>query len=258
LEFSIILPTLNESARIGDQVARCLALSPRPEVIVADGGSTDGTCSRVEACGARLVGPIRRGRAHQMNAGAAASEGDVLVFLHADVKLSQRAYAALLGALRDPDLVGGAFRRRFDSPSRLLDLGCRLADGRGRWLRIYLGDQAIFTRREVFGRLGGFPDILLFEDLEFSRRMARLGKTRLIEEPVYASSRRFDREGNLRRLSRNLWLTTLYCAGADPDRLARCYYPGYYADPGQEARPVARAALGGSGRGLPGGTEETE
>src|SRR5437867_3189488 len=87
LEFSIILPTLNESAGIGDQIARCLALTPRPEVIVADGGSTDGTCSRVAACGARLVGPVRRGRAHQMNVGAAASEGDVLVFLHADVKL---------------------------------------------------------------------------------------------------------------------------------------------------------------------------
>ena len=233
MEYSIIIPALDEAGRIGRQVAACGALRPRPEVIVVDGGSGDETRLLAARAGARVVASPRRGRAPQMNAGARAAGGDVLLFLHADVNLSQAAFGALQKALGDPDLLGGAFRRRFDSPSLLLKLGCRLSDARGRRLRVYLGDQALFVRREVFDRLGGFREILLFEDVEFSRRLARLGKTRLIEEPIVASGRRFEKEGAFRRLSRNLWLTALYLAGADPDRLARRYYPGYYPSSGE-------------------------
>jgi rSAM/selenodomain-associated transferase 2 len=231
MQCSLIIPTLNEAGRIGKQVAACAALRPRPEVIVVDGGSRDDTRLRASRAGARVIAAPRRGRAPQMNAGARAAAGDVLLFLHADVSLPQAAFGALQEALGDSELLGGAFRRRFDSSSLLLDLGCRLADARGRRLRVYLGDQALFVRREAFDRLGGFREMLLFEDLEFSRRLARLGKTRLIEEPIVASGRRFEKEGALRRLSRNLWLTALYLAGGDPDRLARRYYPGYYPLP---------------------------
>lgn len=229
MEFSIIIPALDEADRIGTAVARCLSLRPRPEVIVADGESADGTGELAEAAGARVVRVHGRGRALQMNAGAWVSGGDVLIFLHADVTLSQRSFDALLRVAGDATAIGGAFRRRFESPSRLLAFGCRLADARGRWLRIYLGDQAIFVRREAFRRLGGFPQILLFEDVAFSRAMSRLGETRLIEEAVVASSRRFDREGHLSRLARNVALTALYLLGVPPDRLAHRYYPGTYA-----------------------------
>lgn len=244
---SIIIPTLNERACIAERVSSCLSLQPRPEVIVADGGSADATPRLAARHGARVVTCARRGRALQMNEGAASARGEVFVFLHADVDLSQAAYAALREALAEPELIGGGFRRRFDSPSRVLRVGCRLADARGRWLRIFLGDQAIFVRREVFQSLGGFPEILLFEDLVFSRRMARQGRTRLILEPVVASSRRFDRDGNLLRLSRNLWLTTLYLLGADPDKLARRYY-SEYGSPGAQAPSRARRE-GASGAG---------
>jgi rSAM/selenodomain-associated transferase 2 len=237
MEISFIIPAVNEAGRIGEQVERCLALSPRPEVIVADGGSCDDTASRAGEAGARVVLSPRRGRAFQMNAGAAAASGDVLVFLHADVKLNCVAYGVLRKALADPGLVGGAFRRRFDSPSRLLRAGCRLADLRGRWLRVFLGDQAIFVRRKVFRALGGFREILLFEDLEFSRRLARHGRTVLLEAVVVASGRRFDRDGILARLATNLYLTALYFAGADPDRLARRYYPGHFTFPTGGAAP---------------------
>jgi len=240
MRISFIIPAVDEADRIGEQVSRCLALSPPPEVIVADGGSGDNTCSRAGASGSRVVTSPRRGRAFQMNAGAAAASGDVLVFLHADVALDRRAYLALRKALEDPALIGGAFRRRFDSPSRLLRAGCRLADLRGRWLRVFLGDQAMFVRREVFRAMGGFREILLFEDLEFSRRLARRGRTALLKAVVVASSRRFDRDGNLARLARNLCLTALYLAGADPDRLARRYDPGHFASPG--AGPETGAA----------------
>ena len=238
MNFSIIIPTLNEARLIDAQVASCLALKPCPEVIVADGGSVDGTARLAEAAGARLVASLPRGRAPQMNAGAAVSRGDLLIFLHADVVFPQAAYEALGRALREPMLVGGAFRRRFDSPSRLLDFGCRLADFRGRWFHLYLGDQTIFVRRKAFEALGCFPEILLFEDLAFSRRLARLGRTRLIEEPVVVSSRRFDREGNLRRLAGNFQLEVLYALGADPNRLALRYYPGYVEMPRGEVPPT--------------------
>ncbi len=241
MEYSIIIPTFNESPVIGGQVAACLALKPRPEVIVADGLSTDQTPKLAEAAGARVIASLRRGRAPQMNAGAAASRGDLLIFLHADVTLSQTAYDALQRALSDRTLVGGAFRRRFDSPSRLLDFSCRLADLRGRWFHLYLGDQAIFVRRRAFEALGRFPEILLFEDLAFSRKLARLGRTRLIVPTVVASGRRFKREGNLRRLARNLQLAVLYFLGADPNRLALRYYPGSVTMPGHGVRPAAPA-----------------
>ncbi|MEE9235025.1 MAG: hypothetical protein V3U28_06285, partial [Candidatus Acidoferrales bacterium] len=196
--------------------------------------------------GARVVACPRRARALQMNQGAAVARGDVLIFLHADVRLGQSAYAAMCEVLTDLEVIGGGFRRRFDSASIVLDLGCRLADVRGRWFHIFLGDQAIFVRREVFQSLGGFPEILLFEDLAFSRRLARVGKMRLVEKPVLASSRRFDREGNLLRLCRNLWLAARYLLGADPDRLAQRYYPGYYPTYYCAGREPARPRAAGS------------
>ncbi len=246
LPVSIIIPTLNEASRIAKQVSRCASLQPRPEVIVADGGSGDGTPGLAARHGARVVACARRGRALQMNEGAANARGDVFVFLHADVHLSQPAYAALRETLAEPRVIGGGFRRRFDSASLVLNVGCRLSDVRGLQLHIFLGDQGIFVRREVFQSLGGFPEILLFEDLAFSMRLARQGRTRLILEPVVASSRRFDRDGNFLRLCRNLWLAALYFLGADPDRLARRYYPECFPISVRDSRPVRQ---GGSGRG---------
>jgi rSAM/selenodomain-associated transferase 2 len=226
---SIIIPTLKEAGCVGEQVERCLALRPGPEVIVADGGSADGTPAIASRAGARVVACARRGRASQMNEGAAVASGDVLLFLHADVWLPRAAYSALRHVLADPRIIGGAFRRRFDSCSLALGLGSRVGDLRARWLSLYLGDQAIFARRGAFESVGGFPDVLLFEDVAFSRRLAREGRTRLINEPVVASSRRFEREGNVFRLLRDVGLGALYLLGADPDRLARRYYPGYYS-----------------------------
>lgn len=220
--FSIIIPTHNEAATVGSQVAACLALRPGPEVIVSDGGSSDETASLAREAGARVV-TSRRGRGLQMNVGAAVASGEVLVFLHVDVVMSQAAWSELNETMTDPGMIGGAFRRRFDSPSRVLAGGCHLADIRGSWLGVFLGDQAIFARRSIFQEAGGYPATLLFEDLEFSRRLRRQGRTSLIRKPVIASSRRFDREGNARRLMKNVMLIAGYYLGVDPDWLARRY-----------------------------------
>lgn len=223
MKFSIIIPTFNEAHAVGPRVTACFALLPTPEVIVADGGSFDRTPERARDAGALLVRSAR-GRGDQMNAGAVAASGDVLVFLHVDVALPQASWSGLCAALADRGLIGGAFRRRFDSRSRLLALGSRLADLRGDWLQIYLGDQTIFARRAAFDEAGGYPSSLLFEDLEFSRRLRHLGRTTLIRNPVLASSRRFDDEGNALRLLKNLCLMAAYEFGVHPNRLARRYY----------------------------------
>jgi rSAM/selenodomain-associated transferase 2 len=228
---SIIIPTVDEASVLSGQIRRCRALQPQPEVIVADAGSQDGTPELAELEGARVIACPQRGRALQMNAGAAAANGDVLLFLHADVELAQRAFAAMRAALGNPAIVGGAFRRRFDDPSRVLALGCRLADLRGHAFGLFFGDQSIFVRRETFRRVGGFPEILLFEDFALSRLLRRAGTTRLVPETIIASGRRFRREGSFRRLARNAYLTCLYFAGADPGQLARRYYPHHFALP---------------------------
>ena len=228
---SIIIPTVNEAEVLAGQIRRCLALAPTPQVIVADAGSQDGTPDLAEAEGAQLVVCPQRGRALQMNAGAAAASGSTFLFLHADVVLPQLAFAAMLAALHDSAVVGGAFRRRFDDPSRLLAFGCRLADLRGQVFGLFFGDQSIFVRRETFRRIGGFPEILLFEDFALCRLLGRSGSTCLVRERVVASGRRFRREGNLRRLARNAYLTCLYFAGVDPGQLAHRYYPQYFPFP---------------------------
>ena len=249
MKVSIVIPTFNEAEGIRDQVLRCLSLDPRPEVLVVDGASEDGTLARARHAGVTTLAAPIRGRAHQMNAGAAIATGDILVFLHADVRLPQAAYVGMRHILLNPRVIGGAFRRRFDHASLLLGLDCRLADLRGRVLGIFLGDQTMFIRREVFRHLGGFPEMRLFEDLALSRKMAAFGATRLVGAPVIASGRRFRREGNLRRLCRDLHLIVQYFAGVDPEVLARRYYPGYFDS--QEPLPGGVATAGRSLGGKP-------
>ena len=228
MSVSVVIPAYNEAGLIFDQVRRCLELRPRPEVIVVDGSSADDTLALARRAGAVTLAAPARGRASQMNCGAEAAGGDILVFLHADVLLSQRAYEAMGEVLAGSTVIGGAFRRRFDHSSTLLRMTCRLADLRGRLFGIYLGDQTIFVRRGIFREMGGYPSMRLFEDVAFSRRLRMRGMTRLVAETVTASGRRFRAEGNLRRLAADLCLVTLYCAGFHPDALARRYYPGYF------------------------------
>ena len=245
MQVSVIIPTFNEAEILGATLQQLSLLRPAPEIVVADGGSGDDTPAIARAAGARVVSCPRRGRAFQMNDGARAAAGDVFLFLHADLELSQKAWDALLKTLADPSLAGGAFRRFFRSSSLLLRIGAHLAALRSSLCGLSFGDQAIFARREVFERLHGFPEILLFEDLEFSRALRRAGRTVLIREPILASSRRFEKEGAARRLLGNLVLTARYLLGQDPNALARLYHPESFAEtplrPLEEQTPDADA-----------------
>ena len=221
---SVVIPVLDEEARIGRQLGTLLDSGPWHEVLVVDGGSRDGTIRVArEVEGVRVL-HAPRGRALQMNAGARAATGDVLLFLHADVELPTDAIRHVAEALADPGVVAGAFRTRTvpDAPGHRLAPFLHLADLRSNYTGLPYGDQAVFIRAGIFERLGGYPEQPLMEDLEMSRRLRRVGKIRTVPARVRVSGRRF--------LSRPLYYFVLvnvfpflYAAGVPPARLARLY-----------------------------------
>lgn len=221
VKISIVIPALNEAARIGEVFAVLGALPGAHEVIVADGGSEDGTAARVPPPARVVVSPP--GRARQMNAGAAAAGGEVILFLHCDTRLPEGALGLIREALADSGVVGGGFCHRFDRDDAFNRFISMSANIRSRVWRLFFGDQAIFIRREVFERLGGYPDIPIFEDWELSRKMRAAGRLAFIETPIVTSARRIDAWGKWR--SFYLWwgLSILYALGVPAERLARRY-----------------------------------
>ncbi len=222
MTISVIIPTLNEEQTIQAVLAHTCGLGFE-EVVVVDGGSVDRTADLVRAAGgARLIAG-RRGRASQMNAGAKGTRGDVLVFLHADTILPAGARQAIEAAVADPGVTGGRFDVTFDRTSGWARLIGALMNLRSRLTGISTGDQAIFVRRDVFDRLGGFADIPLMEDIEFTGRLRRTGRLAALRHSVTTSFRRWERNGPLRTI---LWMWTLrilYWSGVSPHRLQRFY-----------------------------------
>jgi rSAM/selenodomain-associated transferase 2 len=218
------VPTLNEEQRIDTQLRHLYGLPGIAEVIVADGGSTDRTRDVVKASPAQLV-DAPRGRAAQMNAGARAASGSVLLFLHADVLLPDNAAEWVERILADNAVAAGAFRTWTveDAPGRLGPL-LHLADVRSRYTSLPYGDQALFMRAATFEAVGGFPEQELMEDLEFALRLRRLGKIRTAKASVRVSGRRFVARPIFYTLLVNVF-PLLYRAGVPPHVLAR-----YYAD----------------------------
>lgn len=222
---SVIIPVLDEEVVIGDRLAELRALCEPVEVVCVDGGSRDRTrelIARQE--GVRLLAAAR-GRASQMNAGAAAAAGQVLLFLHADTALPHEAPRLIRAALCDPAVVAGAFRTWTvaDRPAgRLPSALLHLADLRSRYTRLPYGDQALFVRREAFAAVGGFPGQALLEDLELSRRLRRVGRIRTVAACVRVSGRRFQARPLYYTLLANA-IPILYRAGVSPARLARLW-----------------------------------
>jgi rSAM/selenodomain-associated transferase 2 len=191
------------------------------EVLVVDAGSVDDTREIATAAGCRVISVREPHRARQMNVGAGEAHGRILLFLHADTWLPAGALDRIRSAIDQLGAVGGGFARRYRSPSRILHLTCRLAGLRSRVLGWHLGDQALFVRRDLFQQLDGYRDIPIFEDLDFSRRFCRLGKTVTLAPPVSSSARRFDPKGPLRTTWEDLLLTRKYLSGNDPNELCQ-------------------------------------
>jgi rSAM/selenodomain-associated transferase 2 len=217
---SVIIPTLNESAHIGAAIDAARAAGAA-EVIVSDGGSTDGTVPLAEQRGARiLLG--ERSRASQLNRGAELAAHDALLFVHADTLLPLGAAAAVERAFADGATFGG-FRVRF------LEGGARLAyvafmiNARTRLTRKPWGDQAQFAPRDAFLRMGGYPPLPIMEDYELARRMKRRGRVAVLPLTVRTSGRRFLAKGVIRTSFINWAVIAAYHCGVSPDRLARWY-----------------------------------
>jgi rSAM/selenodomain-associated transferase 2 len=214
---SIIIPTLNEAHMLRPALNAIALNSPPHEVVVVDGGSSDGTVELAEQMGARVVRATARNRAIQMNEGRCFAQGDALLFLHADTLIAPVALEKITHALRRRATVGGAFARRYASESVFLRATCLLAGLRGELFGWFLGDQAMFVRTEVFDALGGFREWNAFEDLDFARRMKRMGCVTILRPPVVSSARRFSRRGPIRTTVSDIWLTFRYVLGHRAD-----------------------------------------
>jgi len=224
VRLSVIVPVLDEEACIGDQLARLGNTAGLHEVIVADGGSTDRTRAIVQDHPAVRLVDAPRGRGPQLNAGAQVATGDVFLFLHADVVAPPDLAFLVSGALADPAVVGGAFRIRTVAEDRAGWPGhvLWLADIRSRYSRLPYGDQGIFVRASIFAAVGGFQPIPLFEDLEFSQRLRRAGRLRVLPRQLRVSGRRFMSRPVRSAVLMNV-LPWCWRLGVPPESLARIY-----------------------------------
>jgi len=217
LSISVVIPALDEE---GCLAAAIQSVRADAEVIVVDGGSSDGTREVAAREGARVLA-APRGRGRQLDEGARAARGEWLVFLHADTTL-ETGWAEALHAL-PPDVVGGAFRFAVASPRggfRVVERAVRL---RLRLFALPYGDQGLFVRREVYAHIGGFPHLALMEDVAFVARLRRAGPLAFPAVRAFTSPRRWDRYGIVGTTLRNWSLLGLYAAGRSPEHLARLY-----------------------------------
>ena len=218
------MPTLDEAANLERLLPDLRDHCREAEVIVVDGGSVDATRDVAARFPQVALVTSPRGRARQMNAGAKQARGDTILFLHADTRLPHGALAAIAAALDDARVVGGRFDVGFDNPRPVFRMIAFFMNVRSRWSGISTGDQALFVRRGVFDAMGGYPDIVLMEDIEFCRRLKRRGKLAALRTRVTTSARKWEREGAFRTMALMWGLRFLYLVGVSPDRLHGWYY----------------------------------
>jgi rSAM/selenodomain-associated transferase 2 len=226
---------LNEAATIARTISH-LAGGGQLEVIVVDGGSTDETAKLAASGGAKVI-HSKPGKAAQMNAGAAAAAGDILVFLHADTLLPGGFRNQIVAALNQKGVAAGAFRLRIDSDAAGLRIIEHAANWRSRLLRMPYGDQALFMKKPLFEEIGGFPDLPIMEDFILVRRLKRKGKIVILPAAVLTSPRRWLHLGILKSWLINQLIVITYYLGATPQQLTR-FYRREAGKSGNKSRPV--------------------
>ena len=217
---SVIIPILNEAKILEKTLSRLRSELENHELIIVDGGSTDDSVAIAEKYGKVIIS--ERGRAKQLNAGAAASTGDILVFLHADVRLEPGAFAAVETTLSS-GYVGGGFLQKIDGKNILYRIIEITANMRGKYLKNFYGDSGIFVKRTDFQRIGGFPDVPILEEMGFSKALRGLGKTKMVKPYIHISARRWEKNGIVRTTTKNWLITFLYFIGFSLERLAKLY-----------------------------------
>lgn len=220
---SIVIPALNESEELLETIRRAFLVQDVTEIIIADGGSTDGTRELAAKLGCKVI-TCERGRGRQLRAGVARATGDVVVLLHADTWLPAEAGCAITGCLRGTEVVAGAFYKVFRDAPSLLMRGSRFKC----WWRLLvagrvMGDQAMFIRRDVLEAIGGVPDVPLMEEFELCRLLRARGRLALADATVITSARRFAKLGVLRTYARMWRVTLLYHLGTPLPELKAIY-----------------------------------
>jgi rSAM/selenodomain-associated transferase 2 len=222
---SIIVPCLNEAAGISDALQALAPLrASGVEVIVVDGGSSDNTAALAQPLADRVIG-APRGRALQMNAGAQAARGDLLLFLHADCRLPDHADALIVDGMRRARKTWGRFDVSLAGSHAMLGVVGALMNWRSRWTGVCTGDQGLFVTRTLFEAAGRFPPIPLMEDVAFTKTLKRYGAPLNLKHRMTVSGRRWEKHGVVRTMLLMWRLRWQYWRGADPRELAQHYQP---------------------------------
>ncbi|MGR3311219.1 MAG: TIGR04283 family arsenosugar biosynthesis glycosyltransferase [Candidatus Brocadiales bacterium] len=222
---SIIIPTLNEEDSIGatlEYLKGCVA-NTQAEIILTDGGSKDKTRDIASEYGIKALTGTDSSRAFLMNLGAKEAKGDILFFLHADSCPPKTFIKDIEQALKDESVVGGAFDHKFSEDVFSVKVVCFFNRIRFHLTKSYYGDQGIFVRKVAFKRLDGYRNMRILEDLDFSERLKRVGKTALIRKRMLTSGRRFIKGGVIKTSMFMLWIRILHRLGFDAERLAEAY-----------------------------------
>lgn len=223
MKLSIIIPVLNEADNLPCLLAGLVPLRAcGVEIVIVDGGSDDGSGEHAERAGVSIV-RAARGRARQMNAGAAHASGDVLLFLHADTTLPPLADRLVTTALHSGVHVWGRFDVAIKGRARMLRVIAAMMNRRSRLTGIATGDQAIFVTRAAFDAVGGFPDLPLMEDIALSRRLRALSRPACLRQRATTSGRRWESRGVWRTIVLMWRLRFAFWRGVPAERLARQY-----------------------------------
>ena len=220
-KISIIIPVLNEAEYLDKTCEKLQKSGSGNEIIIVDGGSTDGTPELGKKYGTVISSP--RGRSVQMNAGASMATGDILWFLHADCIPHTDSLKTIKQLMQNKEVTGGAFVYRLDGKGVVYRISESLSNLKNKSFLLLYGDMGIFTRVSAFRKLNGFREIPIMEDLDFGQRLKKLGKIVILPLPIVTSARRWKTEGPVKNFSRNWILQLGWALGISPDYLAKWY-----------------------------------